>query len=165
MTEENGPTYRVASYTIFPSEFDRVADPDRHNWCLTVADAGDGWAIRWRNRCLNFHGRREHEPPATARAVDFLRRCRFSERAALYRARQVIDSLEVEGMTFDEFVARVREDAGVQAREVLTRERDVRALRRQVYARRAENILHKLTGIGVEKTADADQPNRATVTR
>lgn len=162
MSEEPGPTYRVATYTIYPSEFGRVAHPDRHHWCLTVADAGDGWAIRWRSRCLNFHGRWEHEPPLAARPADFQRRCRFSERAALYRARQVVDSMEVEGMTFDEFVTKVRSDAGAKAREVLQRQRDVHMLRRQVYAHKAEQILHQLAGIEVQDPEDAARPPHAT---
>lgn len=104
-----GPTYEVASYLVYPSGYAEQDDvPGREQWRLLVADAGDGWAIRRRGRCLNFRGQFEHEPPASARTPEFLHRCRFTERAALLRARHHIDVLRVEEMTFSQYVAQFR---------------------------------------------------------
>jgi hypothetical protein len=111
-----GPTYRPASFLVYPTGYDQIAAPEKRNWCLTVADAGDGWSIRWRSRCLNYREQWEFEPPVRARTADFLRRCRFSQYAALQRARHAVDDLVVNGETFAEFVERVRAEAAAAAR-------------------------------------------------
>lgn len=119
--EEAGPTYAVNSYTVYPNDYASVADARRRSWCLRVEDAGDGWAVRWRSRCLNYRNVWEFEPPRKSRTHDFLRRCRFSERAALLRAQQAVDKLVVDGLTYEEFVDRVRDDAAAAARAALER--------------------------------------------
>lgn len=102
------PTYRVSSYTVFPSAYDKVTDPGRSQWCLTVADAGDGWAIRRGTKCLNFTNRWEDEMPPELSDSAFRHRCRYNEHAALMRARRVVDRLEVQGLTFEEFAFRAQ---------------------------------------------------------
>jgi hypothetical protein len=111
--------YRTSCYAVYPTGFDEVADPGRRHWVLRVEDAGDGWAVRWRSRCLNYLREWEFEPPPKSRTDDFLRRCRFSERAGILRAQQAVDHLVVEGKTFTEFVQQVRADATARARAVL----------------------------------------------
>lgn len=117
--DDQEPIYRATRYTVYPSGFSRVAAAERRNWCVHVEDAGDGWAVRWRSRCLNYRYVWEFEPPKKSRTGDFLRRCRFSERAALLRAKQAVDQLQVDGMTYEEFVAHVRERAAEEARAAL----------------------------------------------
>lgn len=118
------PSYQVASYTVYPTDYQAAGDvPNRDQWCVTVADAGDGWAIRWRSRCMNYRGSWEFEPPVEVRTADFLKRCRFSEHAALLRARREIDDLIVDGLTFAEYVARFRAEQRDQARAVLRKRR------------------------------------------
>lgn len=117
------PTYRVSAYTVYPSGYDRVAVAERENWRITVIDTGDGWSIRWRTRCLNIRHTWEFEPPRRSQAPDFLRRCRFSEHAALQRARAVIDNLLVDGMNYDDFVEHVRKESAAKAAAELRKER------------------------------------------
>lgn len=114
----DGPSYAVTRYTAYPTGYTDVADPRRY-WCLTVEDAGDGWAVRWRSRCLNYRGEWEFEPPVRSRTSDFLCRCRFAERAALLRAQQSVDDLVVDAMTYTEFVVHIREQAATEARRAL----------------------------------------------
>lgn len=108
--EPVGPIYRVASYTVYPSGFDEVEGTDRERWCLTVVDAGNGWAIRRGNRCLNVALQWEQERAPALCDSQFLRRCRYNEHAALLRARRIVDRLEVGGMTFDEYASRTLDD-------------------------------------------------------
>lgn len=122
-TESDRPTYRISGYTVYPSGYDRVAAPERENWRITVVDADDGWSIRWRSRCLNYRGAWEFEPPRRSRTPDFVARCRYSEHAALHRARAAVDRLTVDGMTFDEFVDRVRAESARKARAELAKGR------------------------------------------
>lgn len=119
MTQAPRPTYAVASYTVRPTGFAEVSHRDKHRWCLTVADAGDGWAIRRHSMCLDYRDQWEFEPPATVRDAAFLHRCRFNERAALLRAQKAVDRLTVRGETFADFRARLRAEATVQAQEYL----------------------------------------------
>lgn len=114
------PTYRSTRYTVYPASWTRIADDRRRDWRITVEDAGDGWAVRWRSRCLNYRNEWEFEPRARSRTDDFLKRCRFSERAALNRARRAVDELVIDGMTFAEFTAHVRQEAAARARAALT---------------------------------------------
>lgn len=126
-------SYQVSAYTVFPAGYRGALEvPEREAWCLTVADAGDGWAVRWRSRCLNYRGSWLFEPPAEARTEEFLRSCRFSEQAALLRARREIDDVVVEGVTFAEHVAAFRSGQRALAREVLEarEQRDSRPKRR-----------------------------------
>ena len=127
MVDHDGPAYRVSSYTVYPTGYDRVAAAERQFWCLRVEDAGDGWAIRWRSRCMNFRGDLEFEPPRRSRTPDFLRRCRFTEHAALHRARLAVDELLVDGLTFDEFVDQVKRESTQKAREVVHTRRSKKA--------------------------------------
>jgi len=114
------PSYQVSAYTVFPAGYRSVPEvPDREAWCLAVTDAGDGWAVRWRARCLDYRGLWQFEPPAEVRTAEFLRRCRFSEQAALQRARREVDDLVVDGRTFAEHVATFRAEQRTLAREVL----------------------------------------------
>lgn len=99
-----GPTYRVSAYTVYPSGYESVSDSAKKKWCLSVADAGDGWAIRRGNMCLNIALQWEVERSTRISDAQFMRRCRYNEHAAILRARRVVDKLEVEGLTFDEFV-------------------------------------------------------------
>jgi len=119
--DAEGPSYRTTRYTVYPSGFARVAVSERGRWCIYVEDAGDGWAVRWRNQCLNYRNTWEFEPPARARSFEFLDRCRFSEQAAVNRAKWAVDRLLVDEMTFDDFVARVHEEAAANARTALAR--------------------------------------------
>jgi hypothetical protein len=114
-----GASCRTTSYTVYPTGFDEIAHPLRRHWLLRVEDAGDGWAIRWRSRCLNYRREWELEPPAKSRTNDFLRRCRFSERAAIRRAQQAVHELVVDGLTYPDFVAQVRVEAAEKARAAL----------------------------------------------
>jgi hypothetical protein len=118
-TDQDAPTYRATSYTVYPTGFDRIAVPERDRWRIQVVDAGDGWAVRWRSRCLSYRRIWEFEPPRAGRSDDFLHRCRFSERSALLRAKQAIDDLIVDGMTYDEFVQHICDDALAKAKSVL----------------------------------------------
>lgn len=114
------PRYQISAYTVFPAGYQAVPDvPDREAWCLTVADAGDGWAVRWRSRCIDYRGSWLFEPPTESRTAEFLHRTRFSEQAALRRARREIDELVVDGLTFAEHVAAFRAGQRALAREVL----------------------------------------------
>lgn len=108
--ETEGPTYLIAAYTVRPSGFDDVSHPDKEKWCVTVANAGDGWAIRRGKMCLNYRNEWEYEPPRGSRDDAFLRRCRFNEHAALLRSRRIIDDLDLQGQTFREFTEQVRTD-------------------------------------------------------
>lgn len=118
------PSYQVASYTVYPTAYHSASDaPRRDQWCVTVADAGDGWAIRWRSRCMNYRGEWEYEPPAAVRTGEFLKRCRFSEQAALLRARREIDDVIVDGLTFAEYIDRHRAQHRRRARAVLRTQR------------------------------------------
>jgi len=117
--DESRPWYRATCYTVYPSGFDRVAVRERSRWLIHVVDAGEGWAVRWRGRCLNYRRDWEFEPPPKGRSAEFLNRCRFSERGALHRARQVVDDLMVDDRTYDEFVTHVREQEATKARAAL----------------------------------------------
>jgi hypothetical protein len=117
--DEDRPTYRVSAFTVYPSGFDRVSTPDKNRWRIQVVDAGDGWVVRWRTRCLNYQGVWEYEPAPKGRTPEFLRRCRFSEQAALLRAKKAVDGLVVDGMTFDEFVDHVMAESAARAAAVL----------------------------------------------
>lgn len=97
----------ITSYTVRPTGFSDVVHRAKHKWCVTVDDAGDGWAIRRGRMCLNFRNEWEFEPPRGSRDAAFLRRCRFNEHAALMRCRRVIDHLDHEGLTFAEFTKQV----------------------------------------------------------
>ena len=121
-------SYRVSGYTVCPSGYDRIAAPARENWRIMVVDADDGWSVRWRSRCLNYRGLWEYEPPRQSRTPEFLARCRFTEHAALHRARMAVDRLAVDGLTFDEFVDTVRADAARKARVELKKKRGLLAL-------------------------------------
>lgn len=123
MDEQPTATYRITGYTVYPRGYDRVSVPERERWLVTVSDTGDGWAVRRRTLCLNYRRTWEFEPPARGRSQDFLHRCRFTEQAALNRARQVIDEMLVDGLTYDEFVEKVQHEAAVKARAVLEEER------------------------------------------
>lgn len=103
-----GPTYRVASYTVYPSGFHEVDITAKERWCLVVVDAGNGWAIRRGDMCLNIALQWEAERPPSLCDTEFVRRCRYNEHAALLRARRVVDRLEAAGLTFDEYVVDVR---------------------------------------------------------
>ncbi|HEY0889940.1 MAG TPA: hypothetical protein VGE38_10045 [Nocardioides sp.] len=103
--EPVGPIYRVASYTVYPSNFDEFEGAAKEQWCLSVVDAGNGWAIRRGDMCLNIAMQWEQERATVLCDGHFLRRCRYNEHAALLRARRVVDRLEVGGMTFDEYVS------------------------------------------------------------
>ena len=105
--EEEGPTYVISAYVVHPTGYHDVVHPEKHNWCVRVEDAGDGWAIRRGKMCLNFRNEWEYDPPAGSRDEAFLRRCRFNAHAALLRARRVIDQLEFQQLTFAEFVSQV----------------------------------------------------------
>ena len=105
--EPVGPTYRVASYTVYPSGFHDRDLAAKEQWCLSVVDAGNGWAIRRGDMCLNIALQWEDERLPVLCDAEFVRRCRHNEHAALLRARRVVDRLEVAGMTFDEFVNKV----------------------------------------------------------
>ena len=96
-------TDRVASYTVYPTGYDQVIHPEKERWLLTIADAGNGWAIRRGNQCLNIALQWEDERAPELGDSQFLRRCRYNEHAALLRARRVVDRLEVNGLTFPEF--------------------------------------------------------------
>lgn len=124
------PTYRASAYTVYPSGFDRITHAHKHRWCLTVADAGDGWAIRRGNMNLNIRREWEFEPPADVRDAAFLSRCRFNEHAALLRARRVIDMLTLHDLTFEEFVQQVCSESADLARRHLEKERGVSMLRK-----------------------------------
>jgi hypothetical protein len=102
-----GPTYRVALYTVYPSGFHDLDGAAKERWCLSVVDAGNGWAIRRGDRCLNIALQWEEERPAALCDAESVLRCRYHEHAALLRARRVVDRLEVDGMTFDEFANKV----------------------------------------------------------
>jgi len=118
------PSYEISAYTVYPTGYQQAVDaPMREAWCVTVTDAGDGWAIRWRARCMNYRGGWEFEPPPEARTGDFLRRCRFNEHAALLRARRAVDDLIVDGLTFAEYVDRFWEGHREKARAVLRKRR------------------------------------------
>jgi hypothetical protein len=105
--EQPSPTYRISTYTVFPSGYDAVDDPDRSRWCLTVADADGGWVIRRDEDCLSIFNQWVPEAPPGARDAEFHRTCLYNEHAALLRARRVVDNLEVGGLTFEEFVWRL----------------------------------------------------------
>jgi hypothetical protein len=105
--EPVGPTYRVASYTVCPSGFHELDSAAKEQWCLSVVEAGNGWAIRRGEMCLNIALQWEEERAPVFCDAQFIRRCRYNEHAALLRARRVVDRLEVAGLTFDEFAAKV----------------------------------------------------------
>jgi hypothetical protein len=100
-----GPSYRVTSYSVYPTGYDQVDRPGKERWTLSIEDAGNGWAIRRDDRCLSIALQWEQERPPELCDSQFLRRCRYNEHAALLRARRVVDRLEVLGLTFAEFVA------------------------------------------------------------
>ena len=113
----SAPWYRVSAYAVSPTDYDEHADiPGRSRFMLHVVDAGDGWAIRRGNRCLNFRGQFEFEPPPASRTADFLHRCRFTEQAALLRARHFIDDVTVGGHNFQTYVKQFREEMRQKAR-------------------------------------------------
>lgn len=105
--EEDGPTYAVAAYVVRPTGYRDLVHPDKHNWCVKVVDAGDGWAIRRGKMCLNYRNEWEYEPPRGSRDEAFLRRARFNEHSALLRSRRLIDQLEHQNLTFSQFTAEV----------------------------------------------------------
>jgi hypothetical protein len=114
------PTYRVSSYTIYPTGYDKVDRPGKERWTVSVEDAGNGWAIRRDGKCLSIALQWESERPPELCDSHFLRRCRYNEHAAVLRARRVVDRLEVLGLTFDEFAAQLVDrgaDAVEQARQ------------------------------------------------
>lgn len=102
------PTYHVSCYTVYPTGYSLVDRPGKEQWTLFVEDAGNGWAIRRGDMCLDIALQWERERPLALCDSEFVRRCRYNEHAALLRARRVVDRLEVLGLTFDEFV--IQED-------------------------------------------------------
>jgi hypothetical protein len=72
---------------------------------------------------MNYRGDWEHESPAAVRTGEFLGRCRFSEPAALLRARREIDDVIVDGLTFEECVDRFLAHHRRRARAVLQKQR------------------------------------------
>lgn len=123
-TPATEPTYAIASYVVRPTNFENVHHPDKGNWCLVVADAGDGWAIRRQHLCLNYRNDWEFDPPPEARDDAFLARCRYNEFAALLRAKRVVDELAFEGLTFSAFEAQVKAEVDEQARAYLDLKRE-----------------------------------------
>jgi len=115
------PTYRVSSYTVYPSGYDGVDSAGKERWTLSVEDAGNGWAIRRDGKCLSIALQWEHERPPELCDGQFLRRCRYNEHAALLRARRVVDRLEVLGLTFDEFATRRVDQAADAVQEARQR--------------------------------------------
>ena len=105
------PTYRVASYVVYPAGYELVDRPGKERWTLLVEDAGNGWAIRRDESCLNIALQWERERPLELCDSQFVRRCRYNEHAALLRARRAVDRLEVLGLTFDEFASQRIEQA------------------------------------------------------
>lgn len=105
-----GATYRVASYTVYPSGFDQVDGAAKERWSLSVVDCGNGWAIQRGDMCLNISLQWEAERAAEVCDSQFLRRCRYNEHAAILRARRIVDRLEVAGLTFDEYANTVWAD-------------------------------------------------------
>lgn len=105
-----GPTYCVAAYTVFPTGYEHVEHAGMDQWCLSVVNAGNGWAIRRGDKCLNIALQWEEERRPELCDKEFLRRCRYNEHAALLRARRAVDRLEFGGLTFDEVTAGVRID-------------------------------------------------------
>lgn len=152
-SDPDGPTYRSTRFTVYPAGWDRIADDQRRDCRVTVEDAGDGWAVRWRNRCLNYRYDWEFEPRAGSRTDDFLNRCRFSQRAALNRAKRAVDELVIDGMTFEEFVTHVQSKAAAKARAALAEgvsgspdefkpSRPVLPLQRRLRKKRAQHPPH-----------------------
>lgn len=121
--DQDRASFRVSAYTVYPTGYNRVAAPAREHWRITVVNADDGWSIRWRSRCLNYRNLWEFEPPRRSRTPDFVARCRFTEHAALRRARIAVDQLTIDGMTFDDFVDRTLADAAARARAELKKGR------------------------------------------
>jgi hypothetical protein len=105
--EPVGPTYQTVSYVVYPSGYAKIEHPAKERWCLSVIDAGNGWAVRRGAKCLNIALQWEDERPPLLCDSQFIHRCRYNEHAALLRARRVVDRLEVDGLTFDDFVALV----------------------------------------------------------
>ena len=110
------PTYRTTSYVVYPAGYDAVDHPGKERWCLAVVDAGNGWAIRRGDMCLNIALQWEHEREPELSDSQFVLRCRYNEHAALLRARRVVDNLEVGGLTFSE----IRTAASTQTESVRT---------------------------------------------
>jgi hypothetical protein len=117
--DDAGPSYRTSRYTVYPTGYSRVGVSRRRDWRVFVEDDGDGWAVRWRNQCLTYNLSWEFEPTPKGRTPEFLHRTRFSERSALLRAKQAVDQLLVEGMTYDEFVESVHDEAAAAAQQFL----------------------------------------------
>lgn len=105
------PTYRASAYVVYPTGYDAVQRERKDRWTLDVVDAGNGWAIRRGEECLNVALQWEKERSLALCDAQFVRRCRYNEHAALLRARRVIDRLEVWGLTFDEFATEPVEEA------------------------------------------------------
>lgn len=115
------PTYRASSYAVYPTGYDLLDREGKERWVLTVVDAGNGWAIRRGEQCLNIALQWEKERPLALCDSQFIHRCRYNEHAALLRARRVIDRLEVAGLSFDDFAAQPIHEATVAIDEARRR--------------------------------------------
>lgn len=98
---------KVTGYSVYPTGYDEAERPsDKFHFVITIEDRGKGWAVCWMGDVLTKDGTWEWEPRPSSRDDDFFRRCRFTEEHAKERALEVVDSLEINGRTFAQAVAR-----------------------------------------------------------
>lgn len=104
MTTIPEPIARVTEYTVSCLPQDH---PGHNHFSLTVAERGPGsWAVLRYGFCYDTTGNREYESTSTDRTDEFLARFRFPLDDALALAKRIAPTLNVNGYTVADFLAR-----------------------------------------------------------
>jgi hypothetical protein len=109
----------VASYVVSCLPRDNM---EHMTWGVEVVNCGSRlpdkpdrcWAIRSMSRCLSRKGEWVHEPSPSNRTDRWIRAHRFTETEALERARQVVPTIVVNGLTAAD-VVRIQTERGSHA--------------------------------------------------
>jgi len=106
----------VASYVVSGLPRDNI---EHMVWAVEVANCGPRladkpdrcWAIRSMSRCLSRRGEWVYEPLPSSRTDRWIRGHRFTEAEALKRAREVVPTIVVNGLTAAD-VLRIQAERG-----------------------------------------------------
>lgn len=102
----SGPEAVPTQYTISPVPLDDPEQRYAYPFNVTVEWRGDGlWAVVNGDYTLTSLGDWEYEPRPSSRDDGYLARCRFDLDTALLLARDVASAVEVNGMTWEQYLA------------------------------------------------------------
>jgi hypothetical protein len=110
-------TDHVTEYTFYPSSL-RPGDREAHAWAITVSWKSEGrWAVVRGSECLDAEGRWDYERLPSARATEWKKRFRFSREEAIRIAREMVDTIVINGRTYEQWQDHFAELAAADAVE------------------------------------------------